>query len=69
MKQFPLKKKKETNTISLIYRLLKDKLMKIFKRQTHRYIHQTRLAVGKQRGKRQDRGRELRGTTHYVENK
>ena len=43
MKQFPLKKKKRDKyyMISLIYRLLKDKLMKILKRQTCRYIHQT----------------------------
>ena len=56
--------------ISLIYRLLKDKLMKMLKKtdsQTHTPNY--RLAVGKERGKRQDRGRELRGTNHYVENK
>ena len=42
MKQFPLKNNRDKNyMILLTYRLLKDKLLKILKRQTHRYIHQT----------------------------
>ena len=40
---FPLKKTNRDKyyMTSLIYRLLKDKLMKILKTQNHRYIHQT----------------------------
>ena len=43
------------------------KMLKKTDSQTHTPNY--RLAVGKERGKRQDRGKELRGTNHYVENK
>ena len=71
MKQFPLKKKKRQILYDITY-------IQTIKRQTNENFKKTdlqihtpnyRLAVGKERGKRQDRGRELRGTTHYVENK
>ena len=45
-------------------------MLKVFKK-TDLQIHTPnyRLAVSKEKGKRQDKGRELRGTNHYVENK
>ena len=69
MKQFPLKKKRDKYYITYI-QTIKRQTNENFKK-TDLQIHTPnyRLAVSKEKGKRQDKGRELRGTNHYVENK